>query len=267
MLSYFTSMTCLYDPFWVPEIERATLPICTFHVTGIQESSMTTVQKKRVLLYEPQVTDTTKIQGDMMRDSVLRTVVDNAVRDPRTYTINAILPYQPLGRYVAEGSLLFDTIAVFLSELASGDSGLTKALANIGAASSVVARAYDVAADSASKLPFMQDVSRINKDSLDAMQERSHLLCMKMWTGYDYKYVMITSMNIDKRPHEDDVYRLVLNVQEMPVMSIGSTSYGKLGDPYKLSMRNAAAVAQRWLSKPLINLMMGKKHSKSIWEA
>jgi hypothetical protein len=54
---------------------------------------------------------------------------------------------------------------------------------------------------------------------------------MKMWTGYDFKYVTITGMTTDKNTVEDDVIRATLELQELPVLSITPIDDAKLEDP------------------------------------
>jgi hypothetical protein len=83
---------------------------------------------------------------------------------------------------------------------------------------------------------------------------------MKMWTGYDYKFVTITNMTYDKDPKEDDVFRAALTVQEMPVLAISKP------DPLKVNAidRNWAVTAitavQGALISPLV-AMTGVKQA------
>ncbi len=255
LLSYWTSMTCLYDPLWVPDIDRATLPIAMMHVTGIQESGTSQVSKKRVILYEPQSDNDVRTQADIVRPSVMRSIADNIVREPRTYTINAVLPFQPLGRYVREGiGMLTDAIAVFMALLGT-DQRLTSGMYDAMSVGSRVANMMSDASAAITKLPSVNDVTYINKQSLDAMWEKSHLLCMKMWTGYDYKFVAITNMTVEKKPIEDDVFRVTLQVQEMPVLTTNAPKNARIKDARKLSFANAVSMAQGALSSPLISLM------------
>lgn len=266
-LAYYTNMTCLYDPFWVPETDRATLPLVIFHVTGIQEVSTAQVQDKRLLLYEPQTTLDPAEQAKTVRESVLRTVVDNIVRKPRTYTINAVLPFTTLGGTIKDSiDTVTANIAIFMAQLGSA-SDVKSVLQDAAAVAYSIGKIITSSAAALTNLPRQQSITYINKNSLDAMHERSHLLCMKMWTGFDYKYVAINNMTVDKRPQEDGVFRLTMQVQEMPVLSIGATKSKGLGNPYKMSIANAIAVAQRQLSKPLTVALMGNKHSKSVWGA
>ena len=223
-LSYWTSLTCLYDRYWTADPGRITLPVCAFHVKKIVPARTVEASKKRVILYEPQQDGKMSAAkaSDQMREGIMRAVVDNAVKQPTTYSMEIIVPFQPVGRYVAEGVKTVSDMAVAMSDLFG--SGLPGGFTDWweGGFSSVFSSAKTAgqAAEFAGKLPGMDGVSFINMNSLEAMAESCRTLCMKMWTGFDYKYVMITGMTHDKQPAEDDVFRATLTLQEMPVLSI-----------------------------------------------
>jgi hypothetical protein len=224
VLKYWTGLTCLYDRYWTAEAEKVTLPVCMFHVKKITPVRSVETSKKRVILYEPQG-DTTMSAGehaDTMRKGVMQTVVDNAVKQPTTYNMDIIVPFQPIGRYVVEGVKTVSDMIVGLSDLFGGDTAEIFADWWEGIFSSVFAllKTASTVADIAGKLPGMDGTSYINMNSLEAMADSCRTLCMKMWTGYDYKYVMITNMTYDKNPTEDSVFRASLALQEMPVLDI-----------------------------------------------
>jgi hypothetical protein len=208
-VSYWTSMTCLYDRYWTAEPDRVTLPICMFHVKKITPAFSNEVSKKRVILYEPENDE--KISAAELAGStrlpVMQTIVDNVVKNPRTYKMEIIVPFQPIGRYVTEGvKTMSDTIAG-IGDLAGGKGGAVFTDIWEGIFSSVFSllKAGNQIAGLIGKLPGMAGVSYINMNSLEAMADSCRTLCMKMWTGYEYKYVIITDMAYDKDPKEDDV--------------------------------------------------------------
>lgn len=250
-LSYWTSMTCLYDPMWVTEPDRVTLPIAMFHITSMKETGQTQVSKKRVILYEPQADNTVAEQANVVRPSVLRSIVDNIVRDPKTYSINAIVPYQPLGRYVADGvEILVNTISYFMTLVGKSDLSDQLFSRYLSTAASL-ADTMNTVVSTLDMLPSMNDVSRINKNSLDVMWERSHFLCMKMWTGYDYKFVAITNIEMEKVPREDDVYRMVMQVQEMPVLVTNLPKNAKVSSGVNGLKARIISTTQQALSESL----------------
>ena len=265
-IDYWSSMTCLYDPLWVADqnAEKVTLPIAYFHVTGMREVGKTEVSKKRVLLYEPQVDNTADELSNAVRPSVMRSIMDNAVRDPKTYVINAILPYQPLGRYVTDGvSVVINTIGIFTALIGKYESSFMRYFSN---AMSVVMATANVMASSAEivvKLPNMDGVSFINKNSLEAMWENTHFLCMKLWTGYEYKFVMITNLEIEKKGNEDDVFRVNIEVQEMPVLTLTKPKRLTLDPIDRNWAAKAISVAETAVSAVLTKISGVKDASKT----
>jgi hypothetical protein len=223
-LNYWTSLTCLYDPYWTAEDGRVTLPVCMFHVKKITPAFSNEVSKKRVILYEPAEDGRTTAEkmADPLRAGVMQTVVDNAVKNPRTYNMEIIVPFQPIGRYISEGVKTVSDMVVAFSDLLGGGApgGFTDWWEGIFSSVFALLKTANTAAEFAGKLPGMDGASYINMNSLEAMADSCRTLCMKMWTGYDYKYVMITDMTYDKDGKEDNIFRAALKLQEMPVLTV-----------------------------------------------
>jgi hypothetical protein len=221
IMDYWTSLSCLYDRYWSAEAGRVTLPVCVFHVKKITPVFSNDVSKKRVILYEPE--NDRKIPAaslaDGMREPVMQTVVDNVVRNPRQYKIEALVPFQPVGRYISEGAKTLSDMVVALSDLLGGTS-FTGVWENIFSSAFALLKTAGQIAGIAGKLPGAEGASYINMNSLEAMADSCRTLCMKMWTGYDYKYVLITELSYDKDPKEDDIFRASMTVQEVPVLTV-----------------------------------------------
>jgi len=226
LLRYITSLTCLYDVNWAPDQGVITLPIAMFRVTKMHEIGKTNISTKRVILYEPQENISAEAHAQQIRPSVLRAITDNAVRDPKQYTLDVVLPFTPIDRGMMDFASAFsgaiDTFAYML-----GATPLHDQIANF--VSSVyknrVATANE-AVQTALQLPNTDGLSYVNKISLETMWKRSHFLVMKMWTGMYYEFVMISDMDISKEPKEDDVFRGSLRVQEMPVLCVNKPQGG-----------------------------------------
>jgi hypothetical protein len=117
----------------------------------------------------------------------------------------------------------------------------------------------------------MDGVSYINMNSLEAMADSCRTLCMKMWTGYDYKFVMITSMTYDKDPKEDNVFRASLALQEMPVLAVSKPESPKVNSIDRNWAVTAITAVQGALISPLVAMTgvkqaagSGEKWSKMI---
>jgi hypothetical protein len=221
-LRYWTSMTCIYDRHWTSDPDRVTLPICMFHVKKIVPTYVNEVSKKRVILYEPEGELATAEAADQMRRGVMQTIVDNVVKQPTTYNAEVIVPFQPIGRYVTQGVKTVSDIVMAFSDLfgKSSSGGFGDWWEGIFSTAFSQAKLGNQAMQLAGMLPNMNGLSYINVNSLEAMASSGRLLCMKMWTGYDYKFVVITGLTLDKQPLEDDVFRATLALQEMPVLIV-----------------------------------------------
>jgi hypothetical protein len=253
-LNYWSSVTCLYDRYWSAEDDRITLPICMFHVKKITPAFSNEVSKKRVILYEP-VEDrrtTSEKLADPLRSGVMQTVVDNVVKNPRTYTMEIIVPFQPIGRYINEGIKTISDMVATVSDLLGYAGSFVDWSKGVFSSVYAVMRTAATAVELAGKMPGTDGVSYLNMNSLEAMADSCRTLCMKMWTGYEYKFVLITNMTYDKDPKEDDVFRATLTLQEMPVLAIAKPDAPKLNQINRTWAATAITAMQRSLIAPLV---------------
>jgi hypothetical protein len=225
-VSYWTSMTCLYDPYW-SDTEKATLPICMFHLTSFVETWSNETSRKRVILYEEP--KTMEQMAETVRRGAMDTATDNIVKNPKTYSAEAVVPFLPIGQYVSSGVRgIADTIATITELASNGDSGTRDSI--IATVEGIMAVAGGFLKAGTDVLSLIDSFAgsgtavTLNKNSLEAMADSGRILCMKTWTGQDYKYVAITGMTIQKNPLEDDVFRASIQFQEMPILSVTEPS-------------------------------------------
>jgi hypothetical protein len=216
-------------------------PIAFFHVKKSPEIWQNEISQKRVLLYEPQKADKSAIEAklaDPLREGVMQTVVDNIVRRPKTYNMEIIIPFTQAG-VIKRYPLHITTLTNFFSALFGVETSFVQT------ALSVTMAAADIAGRMVNLLTSIGDstgLRYLNRNSLEAMFESNHVLTMKMWTGYQYKFVAITNATIDKTPTEDDVFRGTLQLQEMPVLSVTPVT----GAASQVLNRNALAALTNW---------------------
>jgi hypothetical protein len=254
-LSYWTSMTCLYDPYW-SATEKMTLPVCMFHVTSVVETWSNDISRKRVILYEEpgSVADMSK----PLRKSAVETIADNIVKNPKTYAIEAVAPYAPVGRYVSDGVKGFAETLLFLAEVASSDPSHRDAI--IGAVDAAMGAVKGMLGAAEKTLNVVNSFTEggagtLNKNSLEAMADSGRTLCMKMWTGYDYKYVAITGLAIHKKPTEDDVFRVAMQLSEVPVLSVTEpTDLQDAGRPSRTATERVIGAMHGALAEPIIGM-------------
>jgi hypothetical protein len=259
-VSYWTSMTCLYNRWWYPLSDKMTMPIAMFHVKKITETQQNEISKKRVMLYEPQLSETGGQPDDRLREGVMQTIVDNIVKQPKTYSMEIIVPFQPVGRYVGEGVQTLSSMLTSFINLLGGDNTAVQHAADILAAwfsiPATAAKAAEQVANLASVFGFSgtDGAGMINKNSLEAMADSGKVLCMKMWTGYDYKFVSITSLSFDKDPKEDDVFRATMQLQEMPVLQVTPRPEAPKDTLTRGWRQQAISAVMGLLAKPLVFL-------------
>jgi hypothetical protein len=238
MVDKFANVTCLYDRYWYDRVGVVTYPICFFYVKGISETRQVDTSEQRVILYEPQMSGADAVASklrDPIRPGVQEVVVDNMVVKPKTYQLEIIVPFQPGRQFVKTVGEYKQLIGAFIDIF--GDA--TNFENYFGVASAIATGASRII-DSLGKMQNSDAALYANKNSLDAMVESKKVLTMKMWTGYDYKYVVITGLDVKKVGSEDDHFRATLNVKEMPVLTVTPASNGALS----LSIdRNWAATA------------------------
>lgn len=257
VVNQFTGLTCLYDRYWYVRQDKVTFPVCFFHVKKITEVMQTTLSQKRLMVYEPQLAScaqrlSARQAADPLRKSVLEVASDNAVKSPKSYSMEIVLPFLPVSaQYIRSvndvNQLIFGFMRVAgLGNVAAGTlEFLTTSLLQ-------VLREVSSALEVGNLLPNESGVTMTNKNSLEAMWESKRILTMKMWTGYQYKYVMITGLSIDKNPIEDDVFRATMSVQEVPVLNVTPVQPTAFQGPQLTGLVEAATRIQNALIKPLV---------------
>ena len=256
VLRYWTNITCLYDRYWVPDPNKVTLPICIFHVKKIDTVYQVESSNKRVLVYEQKV-ERNESAADLaqnMRNTSMRAIIDNTVKQPTTYQMDVTVPFQPVGRYFTDGIKTISDMIMGFSGLGE-DTKFSDVRENALAPVFAFLKTAGAAAELVGRLPSMDGVSYINMNSLEAMSESCRTLCMKMWTGFSYKYVQITNMTYNKQPLEDDVFRASLSLKEIPVLTLSPPKPPR--NPNVTDRRWAAAaigVSQSALVSPLVGM-------------
>jgi hypothetical protein len=216
----FKNITCMYDRYWYARRDMMTLPICFFYVKSISKTMRTETSKKRILLYEPQMASADAVKAklaDPIRPGVQEVIIDNSVINTPTYQLEVILPFQPMNKQFARTVMEAQQITEALLDIFDGTSVDSLSPMDVmGTTMKTVSRLVDLAAifSNGAGTRF------INANSLEAMWLGQKVLTMKMWAGYEYKYVQIVGLDIKKEGTEDDVFRATINVEERPVLTM-----------------------------------------------
>jgi hypothetical protein len=226
----------MFDKYWYPEADRLTLPFCFFHISGYKERRQVEVSKRRVILYEPpnERGEDEEDLSDPLRPGVMQTVADNLVVQPKEYQLDLVVPFLPVDRTIKErrsvldnliggfgdlvGSMPETTISWLESKISVVRTMLDKASVADVVQRNLLGGNDDTDIDWENRDSLTGSDAMANKNSLDAMVGK--IVMLKTWIGDDYKYVVITDKTFEKKSTEDGVWRVTLNCQEMPVLSI-----------------------------------------------
>lgn len=245
-LRALNGITFLFDSNWSPEKnETATLPVVFFHIKSIHEVNEADVSQKQMLFYNSQnSTDVSTTVG-----SVLNIVSDNIVVKPKQYKLDLIVPFDDLSLLQSSTVLnvhQFTGVVNALTGLDKKDFGkgmnaissyLTMATPYINIATQLFKQLSSANYSSAQDfITSVMSTPDYNKNSLEAMFYNRQILKLKLWNGWKYKYVVITSMDISKEGTDDNVYEVSLTLQEVPILTIrnesgsASSTYTSLSD-------------------------------------
>ena len=225
LLTTLNGMTFLFDPNWEAGIsEMPTLPVTFFHLKSIHEVMEADVSQKQMLFYNSQKA----VTNDSTTGSVLNVVADNIVIKPKTYRMEVIIPYDLINMLIGNYTFSAEQHAGVTSLLFSGEEQQYNVAPYLSTATPYVdvikSLLMQVALTDYSDLDsFLTSVTSspdYNKNSLEAMFKNRSILKLKLWNGWKYKYVALTSIDISKEPDESGVYQATLICQEVPIMTI-----------------------------------------------
>lgn len=249
-------MTFIYDPNWNPNnTPLPTFPVCFFHVKSMKENMQSEVSQKQMLFYN----SATESEGSASLDSgLLNVVADNIVTKPKSYRLDVVIPYSKLtllSNSFVYNSYTLSAITNTLIQGALGENSVLGKLTNfwdktlqpyltlISTFVSTLLGNALTAGEGADPTEMLGNYIKnvistpdYNKNSLEIMWRMRHIIKMKVWNSWDYKYLAITNCEITKEGTEDGVYEATLTVQEMPVITMYQKS--KVNAKVKYTRKN-----------------------------
>lgn len=236
LLEMLNNMTFIYDPSWkANNSAKATFPVSFFHVKSCHEIMEAEVSQKQMLFYNSSLGEN---NSDPAVDSgLLNVVADNIVVKPKVYRLDVVIPYHNLT--LLDQSFVYNTHtaqAITSTLLKTKGEGLSKADKVIGSYQTLSQPYFNLiksllrtlmGASFNSRLGTIDEwISNVshhsdyNKESLETMWRLRHIVKMKMWNSWQYKYVAIVSVDVTKEGTEDGVYEASMTVQEMPIVTM-----------------------------------------------
>lgn len=222
MLKLINGMTFLYNPNWESrQSSDLTFPIAFFHVKSMHEVMDSEVQTKKVIFYN----SSNGSNFGTVNGGVTSVVADNIVNKPKTYKMEVIVPYDNL-------TCMFNTsytnayqqsaiIPAIDSESPTGSfvKSTQSLLSYTTSSLSLAKKAIDMILNTLNIVPStLTNIPKYNKNSLEAMWRNRTILKMKMWDGWNFKYVAITGFDISKEATEEGVEEATLTLTEVPIM-------------------------------------------------
>ena len=275
----YNRMTFLYDDNWTASnTSQSTLPVAFFEVIKQEEVITTEVSEKRVILYQSEAAATEEAIAGYKR-GLVNVVSDNIVNKPKVYRLECLVPYGAITRLFSSTREVVDVITGFITATANisqaGRSAVSGIVATVRAATSAMNSLLFVAGnlDKLNRTRARTDVNTdvtglftvadYNKASLEAMAQNRSRLRMKIWSGWDYKYVVVKSLVFSKVGQEQDYYRCSMEVVEMPVLSLKEPKGSKFDYSESLSTK----IITEAVKKPLdaIFRIGTKKDTKAMF--
>lgn len=216
MLKLVNGMTFLYNPNWESkQSSELTFPIAFFHVKSMHEIMDSEVQTKKVIFYNSSKgTNTATVNG-----GVTSVVADNIVNKPKTYKMEVIVPYDSLTCMFNSPFANAYQQSGILNMIGEGKNDVCDFLTYASSHLSLAKKAVDMILNTLGiAYAPLANVPKYNKNSLEAMWRNRTLLKMKMWDGWNFKYVAITNIDITKDSMEEGVEEATLTLTEVPIM-------------------------------------------------
>lgn len=221
-------LTFMYNANWAPDGSNA-LPFAFFHVTKQEEVKRAEVTQKRVILH--------RFGVDLSPKGALQVVSDNVVPQPKIWRLSVLVPIKALLPFLDEMLGRTEAGLAFTSTYlkGAGESSIATA-AGIAASGVAIIRLLTKLFDFGQSLALwavsdfgVENVADYNKYSLEKMCDDRSIICMKEWSGWTYKYGVITNCTLSKEPLDEDYYKGTIDFQEMPVMLSSAVPMGNYG--------------------------------------
>lgn len=238
LLETLNNMTFVYDVNWNPNNStKATFPVCFFHVKNMHEIMSSEISQKQMLFYNSSTDSTSAdamVSNEPSKDSgLLNVVADNIVIKPKVYKLDVVIPYRNLS--LLDQSFVYNThtAQTMASILIKDNDKTTQANKILGSYATLTQPFLQLIKTLVKSLITQNYASSVedwianvthqpdyNKESLEVMWRMRHIVKMKVWNSWRYKYVGIVDVDITKEGTEDGVYEATLTLQEMPIISM-----------------------------------------------
>lgn len=221
LIKAFNNVTFAYDPNWEYEQGNPTYPISFFYVKSMTEQMSSDVSQKPMLFY-----DTIADGNDATKGGLMNIVADNIINKPKEYKLDIIIPANDIT--FKNNSFSFDSMTevngfIFSNSSFKGSTALSTTARvvdiSFGIAETLIKALYGTSISATSILNTILHQQDYNKASLEFMWSNRRIIKLKLWNGWNFKYLAIKSLDITKTGENGDFYEGSLTCQEVPILT------------------------------------------------
>lgn len=237
------NLTFLYDPNWEYESQNPTYPIAFFYVKKQTEDMASETSQKPMLFYNTEGDDTDGVKAGLMN-----IVADNIIIKPKVYKLDVLVPMNMdtffSGGYFNINNVVNTNAFMFSSGANQGNKQLSSVM-NIaskimGILRTLFTALYGTEISASSIFTMLCQQQDYNKNSIEYMWRNRRILKLKMWNGWQFKYLVIQNFEVTKDGENGSFFEGTLTCQEMPI----------------ITLKNRSSVATTFMSK--ISSVLGK---------
>lgn len=220
LMKIYNNVTFMYDPNWQYIKDRPSYPIAFFFVKSMTEILSSEVSQKPLLFYNSGADGTDSTSGGLMN-----IVADNIIIKPKEYKLDIIIPANSstfLNSSFSVDSLMNVNNFIFSGNTNSNGLNTINRITNIciSTVETLLKGLYGTSISASSILNMLLQQQDYNKTSLEEMWKNRRIIKMKMWNGWNFKYLVIKSLDIVKTGEDGDFYTANLTCQEIPILTL-----------------------------------------------
>lgn len=221
------NLTFLYDPNWEYESQNPTYPIAFFYVKKQTEDMASETSQKPMLFYNAEGDDTDGVKAGLMN-----IVADNIIIKPKVYKLDVLVPMNMdtffSGGYFNTNNVVNTNAFMFSSGANQGNKQLSSVM-NIASKTMGILRTlftalYGTEISASSIFTMLCQQQDYNKNSIEYMWRNRRILKLKMWTGWQFKYLVIQNFEVTKDGENGSFFEGTLTCQEMPIITLKNES-------------------------------------------
>lgn len=221
------NLTFLYDPNWEYESQNPTYPIAFFYVKKQTEDMASETSQKPMLFYN------TEGDGkDSVKAGLMNIVADNIIIKPKVYKLDVLVPMN-MDTFFSGGYFNINNVVntnAFM--FSSGDNQGNKQLSSVmniaskimGILRTLFTALYGTEISASSIFTMLCQQQDYNKNSIEYMWRNRRILKLKMWTGWQFKYLVIQNFEVTKDGENGSFFEGTLTCQEMPIITLKNKS-------------------------------------------